>query len=76
MSEQTVGDRVKAARMRRALSQEQLGRETGVSEATINRIERGLNAQPRFVTIHKLAGALGVDPGWLLTGEGEPYPQA
>ena len=71
MVETSTGARVRQARMRSALSQAQLAQLTGVAEATINRIELGRNTQPRFVTVHKLAEALQVNPGWLLTGEGE-----
>ncbi len=64
----TVGGRLRQARERRVMSQEDLARAADVTEATISRIENG-HAQPRPSTIRKLAGALNVDPGWLLFGD-------
>lgn len=43
------------------ISQEDLARDSGIATATINRLERGRH-KPRFVTIRKLAKALGVEP--------------
>jgi transcriptional regulator with XRE-family HTH domain len=66
----TVGGRLKWARDRRAWTQDDLARAAGVPILTVSRIERGRVAMPRQSTVRKLAGALGVDAGWLLTGEG------
>ena len=44
------------------ISQVDLAKLSGVTPATISRIESGKH-KPRFVTIRKLAKALGVDPG-------------
>ena len=49
-------------RIKAVLSQEDLGKMASMSAATINRIELG-RQKPRFVTIRKLAKALGVEPG-------------
>ena len=65
---QTVATRLKGARLRRVLSQEDLAAAAGVPVVTISRIENG-HAQPRPSTVRKLAGALNVEPGWLLFGE-------
>ena len=51
---------LKPARLRRFVSQEQLAKEAGVTEATVVRIEKGQPA--RLSTIRKLATALGVAP--------------
>ena len=48
-------------RTKRLLTQEALAAKAGVSPNTINRIEHG-KLRPRFSTIHKLAGALGIAP--------------
>jgi transcriptional regulator with XRE-family HTH domain len=66
---ETIGARVRWARMRAALSQTELSGATGIPEATISRIESGKNAQPRFATIRKLADVLDIDAGWLLVGD-------
>ena len=65
---ETVATRLKGARLRRVLSQEDLAAAAGVPVVTISRIENG-HAQPRPSTVRKLAGALNVEPGWLLFGE-------
>jgi transcriptional regulator with XRE-family HTH domain len=47
-------------RVKKVWAQEDLARESGVSTAAISRLERG-ERLPRFVTIRKLAKALGVE---------------
>jgi transcriptional regulator with XRE-family HTH domain len=49
-------------RERRFLSQKDLARQSGVAASTINRLELGRQTA-RFITIRKLAKALGVEPG-------------
>ncbi len=60
-----IGDKLKAARTRRLLTQEELAAKAGVSAATVVNIERN-NQEPHFRTIKKLAKALDVDPTTLL----------
>jgi transcriptional regulator with XRE-family HTH domain len=56
-----IGDRLKALRIRRALTQQELADRAGVSSNALNRI--GLNkAEPHMSTLRKLAKALDVDP--------------
>jgi transcriptional regulator with XRE-family HTH domain len=55
----TIAERLRDLRIARVLTQEALGRKSGVSQVTIARIESGKYA-PRFSTIHKLAEALGI----------------
>ncbi|NQT73582.1 MAG: helix-turn-helix transcriptional regulator [Chloroflexi bacterium] len=52
---------LKELRKKRVLSQRDLADISGVSHATINRLENGLQ-EPRFKTIRKLAKALKVKP--------------
>ena len=52
---------LKEIRINKVMSQADLSRKSGVTIATISRIEMGHN-KPRFVTIHKFAEALGVEP--------------
>ncbi len=65
----TIAGRLRWARQRRALSQEQLAAKSGVTEAAISRIENGKILAPRMGTMQKLAKAITVDPGWLVTGD-------
>jgi transcriptional regulator with XRE-family HTH domain len=60
-----IGEKLKGARTRRLLTQDELAEKAGVSQSTIANIERN-NAEPQFRTIRKLAKALDVDPTELL----------
>jgi len=60
-----IGRNLKAARVRRLLTQEELAEKAGVSPSTIVNIERDQTV-PHFSTIRKLADALDVDPTSLL----------
>lgn len=59
---------LRAWRLRRAWSQEDLSRAAGVSVSTIIRAEQG--SRVNFITIHRLAQALGISNEQLLAGEG------
>jgi transcriptional regulator with XRE-family HTH domain len=60
-----VGQKLKAIRTRRLLTQEELAERAGVSAATVVNVERN-KQEPHFRTIRKLAKALNVDPTELL----------
>ncbi len=60
-----IGEKLKGARTRRLLTQQELAEKAGVSPSTIVNIERD-QAEPHFRTIRKLAKALDVDPTSLL----------
>jgi transcriptional regulator with XRE-family HTH domain len=60
-----IGEKLKAARTRRLLTQDELAERAGVSQSTIANIERD-NAEPQFRTIRKLAKALDIEPTELL----------
>jgi transcriptional regulator with XRE-family HTH domain len=61
------GDKLKALRQERMLSQRDLAQAIGSVQATISAFERGSRAaRPR--TVRRLAEALGVDPRELLKG--------
>ncbi len=63
----TRGERLREARRRAMLSQEQLANESGVGVATIIRIERDqLRTEPHFTTLRKIARVLEIDPHDLL----------
>ena len=65
---ETIGSRLKRARLEAGLSQKQLADLSGISQQMISKLESGKaaeTAQP-----HKLAAALGVRTDWLLTGQG------
>jgi transcriptional regulator with XRE-family HTH domain len=56
-----VGERLKALRTKRLLTQEELAEKAGISAATVVNVERN-NQEPHFRTIRKLAKALDIDP--------------
>ena len=61
------GERLREARRRAMLSQEELAQESGVGVATIIRIERDqLKRDPHFSTLRKLAKRLGIEATELL----------
>lgn len=57
--------RLRAVRMQRLMTQEELGKASGVSKVTIIRIESG-QQDARLSTIRKLATALDIAPDELL----------
>jgi len=68
----TIGNRVRDARQRRFMTQDELAERTGIRIVTISRIENDrVESQPRLSTIRKIAEALNVSPGWLMFGETE-----
>ena len=56
--------KLKNLRRQRVLTIEQLAAQAGVSKNTISKAERGGSIYPS--TVHKLATALGVEPGELV----------
>ncbi len=53
--------RLREFRERSLLTQAELAERSGLSEATINRVEKGRH-EPRISTARKLAAALGIPP--------------
>ena len=62
--------RLREARLRRMLTQQELAERAGTTEATVNRLENGLQ-RPRISTVRKLADVLGVAPEELIDWGGE-----
>ena len=60
-----VGERLKALRIRRALTQEELAQRAGLSKNAVNRLEVD-KTEPRMSSLRKLAKALEVDPSELI----------
>lgn len=68
-SMETLAKRLKSARKKSSLTQEQLAASAGVAQSDISKLERGDSLAT--TNIVKLAKALGCAPEWLDTGEGE-----
>lgn len=67
-----ISRRLKQEMKRRGLSQNQMAQQTGVPQPTVNGQFRRKSFSVEF-----LAGAakvLGVNPGWLMTGQGDRRP--
>jgi transcriptional regulator with XRE-family HTH domain len=63
-----IGEKLREARTRQLLTQQELAEKAGVGVATVIRIERN-QVEPRFRNIRKLARALDMDPRDLLGDE-------
>ncbi len=59
-------DILRRRRVRRMMTQEDLAHRAGLSMGQVNRMERGVIMEPHFSTIHKLAGALGIEADELI----------
>ncbi len=64
----SIGNRLRAARLRSGSTQEGLAAASGCGLATIRRIEQG-DMEPRAETARRLAKALSIRAGWLMFGE-------
>jgi transcriptional regulator with XRE-family HTH domain len=60
MDRGNLGERVRAVRKARDLSQEALARDAGVSLNLVNKLERGVVTDPHYSTLSGIAGALGM----------------
>ena len=67
---ETLADRLRVARRRRALSQEALAVRASTSREVIQKIENGKSLRPRKIVA--IAEALDVEPSWLMFGDKEP----
>ena len=63
---ESIGKRLRAARLERRLTQPELSRLSGVSQASISDLERGRSTETRKLV--QLAQALGKTPEWLESG--------
>jgi phage repressor protein C with HTH and peptisase S24 domain len=66
----TLDQRVKLARTRKKVSQEELAKTVGVSRVAVTAWESGDTKSINSKHLHKAASFLEVDANWLATGEG------
>jgi transcriptional regulator with XRE-family HTH domain len=62
-----LATRLKRLREQRAVTQEQLAFDAGITVSALSRIERGLNS-PGWTTVRRIIDALGVSLGELVEG--------
>jgi len=60
-----IGQRIRAARLRKGWHQLDLAAKAGVSRTTLFQLERGSIPAPRATTLHRLAAALEIPVSWL-----------
>lgn len=56
----TTGEKIKAARVAAKLSQEALGKRSGIHQGDLSKLEAGI-CEPRLKTLRKIAKGLGID---------------
>ena|SRR5215211_1072235 len=71
-----IGERIRALRTERGLSQEEVARRTGVSLGSYGDIERGVTTDPHYSTLRGISHALGVPIDKLLQEEPIPLDEA
>ena len=84
VEQMTIAVRLRTKMLEKDLSENELGRRSGVPQPTIHRILNGDSSTPRKGTLEKLARALSVTPEWLLFGPAhgnvlsvaQPYKEA
>jgi transcriptional regulator with XRE-family HTH domain len=62
-----LGERIRDARLKIGLSQEEIANLASINVSNYGKVERGLS-NPTFHTLVRVAAVLGVDPGALITG--------
>ena len=67
---ESIGPRLRRVRRSQDITQAALAERTGVAVSTVVRIEKG-QVTPQIETVFKIADVLGVDPKWLIGGDGE-----
>ena len=69
----SIAKRVKAARLHYKYTQKELSEKSGLSQQTINKIEKNLTHIPRKKNLEGLSEALSVPESWLIFGERPPF---
>lgn len=72
MSSRNVGEKIRALRLKKGLSQAALADMVGIRQATLYRQECGQIQAPKAENLIKIAAALGVPPHRLMTAEIRP----
>ena len=71
----TTGERIKEARLKAGLTQQELAEKIGVKFSAVHKYESGLVVNLKRETIAALATALNVKPSWLMCmDEEKPAP--
>jgi len=65
---ETLGERITRLRTEKEITRLDLAVAAGVSQGALQLIEKGATRKPSAAVLDKLAGALGVTAGFLLSG--------
>lgn len=68
MANDNIGDKIKALRMQKGISQDRLSKLADLSLNTLTKIETHKQNNPRLETLRKIAHALGLSLSDLLQG--------
>ena len=71
----TSGEKIKELRLLKGLSQDELCKLVGISQSTLQRLERNEFKRPPVDVFEKLAIALGVNPGYLTNSSVSHLPE-
>ena len=66
---ETMGDRIRKARLAAGWTQRELAEHAGLSSMTISLLERDKSRNPRLLTVQAVASALGCSVPYLLYGD-------
>ena len=66
---ETFAERLRYARHRAKLSQDELSHKVGCTKSTLSKAESGISQEVLMTTLFKIADALMIDPRWLATGK-------
>jgi DNA-binding XRE family transcriptional regulator len=71
VSAETMGGRLRALRMERGLSYQDVSQAVGgiISVSNLGQVECGKNEHPKLEALYALASLFGVSAGWLLDGD-------
>lgn len=70
----TTGERIREARIKAGLTQQELAQKIGVKFSAIHKYESGIVVNLKRETVSALATALGVKPSWLMCMDDDPVP--
>ena len=70
-----MGKRIKAARLNKGYTQEELGALLYLNKSTIQRYEAGKIASPKLPVVHAMAVSLDVNPAYLALKTDDPEPK-
>lgn len=69
----TIGERVRQVRKDYKLSMDKFGAKINISSAAVSNIENAVT-NPSKQTVSAICVRFGVNEQWLLSGDGDPYP--